>query len=165
MEKKFLYPAAILLIMAVISCRKNEGTINPGNGKWQETKLTMFQINGSGSKQFETIFTQPFTSADFAEFSDSSTFNLGEDHYYYMNTTGQQPNLTQEIAPVVGIWHYTALGNNKYVLNTDSYNLNPGGFEIADTVTIINSHTLWLHVVGYSSTSANKNISDSYYSR
>ncbi|HWD88097.1 MAG TPA: hypothetical protein VG367_08225 [Mucilaginibacter sp.] len=165
MSGRVLYPVVIVLLLVAASCHKTQGIIIPGSGKWLETKVTLYQTNGTGAKQYETTFTQPFSASDYTEFSDSSTFNIGVGHYYYMNTPGSPVNSTQQITPVVGVWKYNSLGNNKYVLNNTSFNLNPGGFEVADTVTIMNEHVLWLHVIGYNFEGPNRNVTDAYYSR
>jgi hypothetical protein len=162
MKPRFLYAAFIVLTLALVSCQKNND-VNL-SGKWQETKLTMYESDGTGTKLYDTTYTQPFTNLDYAEFQGGNKLTLGTDHYYYLNIPGQT-NATQQITPVAAQWNYTALSARVFVLSTGSSLSNPGGFVVGDTITIVNPHLLWLHSVSYFHDGIHSSVSDSYYSK
>src|ERR1700735_1915348 len=122
----------VFLLVALAACKKG-GSKNaitaPPSGKWQETRLDMYE-DSAGIRRYDTIYTKPFTSYDFAEFEANGTFITGVDHYYYLNIPYQDDS-TQQITPITGSRTYAAISTptgTKYVLNDFSMLVNPGGF-------------------------------------
>jgi len=153
MKAKPLLLQAFLLLGVFASCKKIEGQNgiqSPPSGKWLQTRLETYE-DSAGIKLYDTIYMHPFTSYDFAQFNNNGTFETGTDHYYYLNVPHQDDS-TQLITPVTASWAYTAISTpsgTKYVLSSESMLTNPGGFVSADTVSMLNSNTLWLHSVFY----------------
>jgi hypothetical protein len=162
--KKLLVPA-ILLLTVFASCKKVQQAHMTGT--WQETKLVTYE-DSANVKLYDTTYTHPFTSFDFARFNADGTFDSGQDHYYYLNMPHQN-NAVQQITPTVGSWDYTAISTptgTKYVLSLPPGPPNPGGFVFADTVTLVNANTLWLHAVSYGHSFLGISVvSDSYYTK
>ena len=162
-----LLPA--FLTVAFVSCKKGDSQnaiMPPPSGKWQETRLELYE-DSAGVHLYDTIYTKPFTSYDFAEFETNGTFVTGADHYYYLNIPHQDDS-TQLITPVTGSRSFIAISSpsgTKYVINDIPLLLNPGGFVTTDTASLLNSNTLLLHSVFYGHGSGPITISNSYYSK
>ena len=168
--KSLLFPA-ILILSAFASCKKGDGQNGiqaAPSGKWVQTRLETYE-DSAGIKLYDTTYTHPFTSFDFAQFESGGTFVTGTDHYYYLNVP-HQDDATQLITPVMASWNYTAIATpsgTKYVLNDQGSLVNPGGFVTADTVSLLNSTTLLLHTVfyGHGQGTGPMIITESYYNK
>jgi len=162
MKPKFILITISVLLLGVISCKKGNGNYAL-NGKWQQTKLRTYVLD-NGKITYDTTYLQPFTNLDYIQFTLSGTCSVSTDHYYYDNEPGEPktpPLITQSIQP----FNYIAIGGGKFVLNTTTRNLNPGGFESTDTVTEISTNSIILHNVFYSHEGGIYGIIDSYYEK
>ena len=163
-SKYLLLPVFLLIVLA--SCKKMQNSA-PVTGTWLENKLVIYE-DSANVRLYDTTYLHPFTSYDFARFNADGTFDTGQDHYYYLNDPHQSA-APQQIPPTVGTWDYTVIpgsSGKKFVLNPPPGPPNPGGFVIADTVTLIDANTLWLHVVSYGhGAGPYSQISDSYYTK
>jgi hypothetical protein len=152
------------IVLSFTACQKDNV---PGSasvdGKWQETKLRIYG-DSAGILKYDTTYTKPFTAADYIRFNSNGTCAIASDHYYYPNTDNYPK--TPPLIPIsVGTWKYSFIGNATYVLNQQSEYLNPGGFNINDTVRVLSAHSLWLHVVFYSHMPGYFQVTDSYYQK
>jgi len=165
MKTKYLPLLLILFFSAFTSCKKVQQA--PIAGTWLETRLETYE-DSANVKLYDTTYLRPFTSFDFVRFNGDGTFDSGQDHYYYLNMPHQN-DAVQQITPTVGTWDYTAISTSagtKYVLSLPPGPPNPGGFVFADTVTLVNANTLWLHAVSYGhSIGTIFVVSDSYYTK
>jgi len=169
MKTQYLPLLVLFLLISIESCKKVNGlgnnSITSDTTKWMETKLVMYDDN-SNVKLYDTTYLKPFTSYDYAQFKNG-TFINGVDHYYFVNLPGQA-NATQQITPQVTAWPFTTISTPSgtiYVLNTQAYNENPGGFTKLDTIRLLNANTLWLHSVYYQVSPADVLVSDAYFSK
>ena len=161
MKTKYLPLLFIILISALTSCKKEQSS--PVSGKWQETKLRIYEVDDTNAILFDTTYLRPFTSFDYLQFNNNNTVAIGTDHYYYLNSPGS-PKAPQAITPVSSEMNYTAAGSG-YVLTTQSMLVNPGGFDVRDTVTLQSANALLLRSVFYSHLPGIKTITDSYYTK
>jgi hypothetical protein len=161
MKTKHLLLLCIVLIAGFTSCKKSTQT--PVLGKWNQTKLRLYELNGNVTV-YDTTYLQPFTSFDYLQFNDNSTVVTSTDHYYYPNTDGY-PKDPQQIPQQTSTLDYTKVGA-KYVLTPQTTLINPGGFITADTVIVTGSNTLMLRSVSYGHfVGPVKTIADSYYTK
>ena len=163
MISKYLLLFISCIALGLTSCLKGHSSnMNyPVDGNWQQTSLRIYG-DSMGKTIYDTTYTKPFTANDYIRFYDSDSCAMGSDHYYYPNIENY-PKTPQAITPTVGKWIFTATGGSKYVLTQPNALVNPGGFDIADTVEVINASTLRLHVVFYSHAPGFSEITDSYY--
>ena len=162
MKNKYLLIIGSLLL-ALAACKKS-GNNYPVIGKWQETKLRIYETDGSGAYVYDTTFFHPFTGSDYIAFNNSGTCTTSSDYYYYPTEDGHRIP-PQKIQPQLSAFNYIAVGS-KYVLTTQSNLINPGGFIVRDTVMTLDAHTLLLHSISYGhSISAATVVYDSYYSK
>jgi hypothetical protein len=178
MKMKYL-PMLLIITACFVSCKKESKTANGGKsslsgqtsilgttpvaaGKWQETKLRMYELDSMNTILYDTIYVHPFTSSDYLVFNADGTCVIGTDHYYYLNSPGS-PKVPQQISPVATNYSYAAIASY-YVLNAQISLENPGGFVTADTLSA-NSTTVLLHSVFYSHEPGLRLISDSYYTK
>ncbi|MGZ3765919.1 MAG: hypothetical protein ACXVB0_08115 [Mucilaginibacter sp.] len=163
MKYKCLLLMISVIAINLIACTKG-GNKYPIVGKWKETKLRMYGQDGTGAFLYDTTFFHPFTNADFIQFNNNNTCLIGADYYYYANLAGQPKIAPQKIDPNTSTMNVTAVGSD-FVLTTQSTLTNPGGFDVRDTVSVINSNTLLFHSVAYSHVPGYKDIVDAYYTR
>jgi len=168
MIKEMKLPYTLLIIAAIsigfASCKKGNNSSNIV-GKWQETRLTMYEFDDNNKIMYDTTYLAPFTNLDYAQFNVNGTCNLSSDHYYYPNDEEGYPTTPQAIPQSIGTLKYARAGA-KYVLSSTSNLTNPGGFDIRDTVSLINGNTLLLRVSNYGHGGGHVySISDSYYTR
>jgi hypothetical protein len=159
-------PYMLLIIAALItglsSCKK--GNNESITGKWQQTKLRLYEFDDNNVIAYDTTYLAPFTNLDYVQFNMNGTCNLSSDHYYYPNDKEGYPTTPQAIPQSVGTLKYTRT-NNKYVLSSASNLINPGGFDIRDTVSI-SGNMLLLRSTNYGHGGGHiYSISDSYYTR
>ena len=162
MKKLTLIITAIFFI--ITSCKKDNKSSVVVIGKWQETKLRIYATDSTGAFLYDTIFLQPFTASDFIQFNSNNTCITGTDYYYYPNQPNGQEIPPQKITPVTSVMNYTAVGS-KFVLTPQSTLTNPGGFDVRDTISTINSNTLLYHSVAYSHVPGIKTMADAYYTK
>jgi hypothetical protein len=162
MRHKYLLLIIAGLTFSLVSCKK-ESNKYPVIGKWQETKLRLYSTDSTGAFLYDTTYLQPFTSADFIQFNNNGTVVIGTDHYYYPNAPGEHVP-PQKITPITSAMNYTAVGS-KFVLTSQSTLINPGGFDVRDTIYSINPNTLLFHSIIYSHMPGVKFISDAYYTK
>jgi len=159
----------LLLIAAVVtgllSCKKGNNS-GPIVGKWQETKLRLYDLDSSNRILMDTTYLAPFTDLDYVQFNNGGTCITSADHYYYLTQPGYPATPPQAIPQSIGSLGYTYIGGNKYVLNNTSQLANPGGFNVADSA-FVSGNTLMIHVINYGHGGENgyKNVTDSYYTR
>ena len=152
-----------ILIIGLASCKKGNNT--PITGKWQQSKLRLYEFADNNVISYDTTYLAPFTNLDYAQFNVNGTCDLSSDHYYYPNDKEGYPTTPQAIPQSIGTWKYTRVGT-KYALSSTSDLINPGGFDIRDTVSLINGNTLLLRVSNYGHGGGHVySISDSYYTR
>ncbi|MDB5134837.1 MAG: hypothetical protein JWP37_1440 [Mucilaginibacter sp.] len=167
MKHKYLILILAALATCFAGCKKSSGSENVGlpliKGKWQETKLRLYTQDSTSTILYDTTYLQPFTNLDYAQFNNNGTCVIGTDHYYYPNQPGEPKN-PQKINAITANWNYTAVGA-KFVLSAQNNLVNPGGFDIRDTVSAPNPNTLLIRSVFYSRVGNFKSISDSYYTR
>jgi len=141
--KKMKYLMFIVLATAFVSCKKDQqGSIL---GKWQLTKLELYQENAN-LVLYDTTYLHPFTGNDYIQFNSDGTCIGVTDHNYYVNAPGN-PKVPQAISPFTATWDYTASGS-VYILTQTPAFINFGFLATADTVSI-NGNTLLQHVVTY----------------
>ena len=163
MKNCYLLIIIIGFVLGLDSCKKgNNDNTYPVVGKWQQTELRTY-ADSLGIIVHDTTYYKPFTDSDFVQFKSNNTCSLVQDHYYY-NTGYGYPKTPQKIPAIVNHMNYTYVGG-KYVLNTQSTLVNPGGFVTADTVTLLTSNTLLLHTVFYAHSPGYTSVVDSYYKR
>ena len=162
MRYKYLLLIIIALATGLTACKK-ESNKYPIVGKWQQTKLRLYQLNSTGTILYDTTYLRPFTSLDFVQFNNNNTGTESTDHYYYPNQPGQ-PKTPQLIPATVAKWNFTVVGS-QYVLSAPGNLINPGGFDVRDTVYLPDPNTLLIHQVFYSRTGVFKSISDAYYTK
>jgi len=161
MNMKHLPLLLVVLITGLASCKK--GAQAPVLGKWNQTKLRLYELNGNVAL-YDTTYLQPFTSLDYIQFNDNSTVVTSTDHYYYPNTLGY-PKDPQQIPAQSSIFDYTEVGA-KYVLTPQTTVITPGGFITADTIIVTGANTLMLRSVSYGhSIGPIKSVADSYYTK
>lgn len=155
----------VILIIGLASCKKGNDA-SAIIGKWQQTKLRLYEFDDNNVITHDTIYLAPFTKLDYVIFNSNGTCQLSSDHYYYPNNDTGYPTTPQAIPQSVGTLDYTHLGNNKYVLNSPPAPPNPGGFDIRDTASLISADTLLIRVSDYGHGGGHiYSISDSYYTR
>jgi hypothetical protein len=167
---KPLYTLLILvsITVSVAACKKGSNTINnaPIAGKWQETKLRLYEFDDNNVIAHDTTYLSPFTNLDYVQFNSNGTCDLSSDHYYYPNDNSGYPTTPQPVKQSIGTLDYTSVGNNKYVLNSPPGPVNPGGFDIRDTATFIDKNTVLIRVSDYGHGGNHVySITDSYYTR
>jgi hypothetical protein len=150
-------------MFAFSACKKDDKSVAV-IGKWQETKLRIYATDSTGAFLYDTTFLQPFTSSDYIQLNNNNTCIIGADYYYYPNQPNGQEVPPQKITPVTSVFNYITIGS-KFVLTPHSTLVNPGGFDVRDTVSTINSNTLLYHSVGYPHIPGVKNVVDAYYSK
>jgi len=163
---KLPYAISIIAVFTIslASCKKGNNN-EPITGRWQQTKLRLYEFDNNNVISYDTTYLAPFTSLDYAQFNSIGTCDLSSDHYYYPNDNEGYPTKPQAIPQSVGTLKYTRAGT-KYVLSSTSNLTNPGGFDIRDTVSLINGNTLLLRVSNYGHGGGHVySISDSYYTR
>ncbi len=153
----------IFLLTGFASCKKEKQPQSPILGKWQEVKIRTYEADSTNKILYDTTYLHPFTSADYIQFDNDGTCVTSNDHYYYLNSPGL-PKQPQSVPASTSDLKYSAI-RSKYLLNTLSTLLNPGGFVTADTVSLLNSNTVMLHSVFYTHGFNSKIISDSYYNK
>ena len=161
MKTKYLPLLFIIFISVSASCKKEKSS--PILGKWRETKLRIYQVDSTNTLLYDTTYLHPFTSFDYLQFNVNNTVTIGNDHYYYLNAPGL-PKAPQAITPVSSEMNYAVAGA-AYVLTTQSLLVNPGGFDVRDTVTVQNLNTLQFRSVFYAHVPGIKIITDSYYTK
>lgn len=166
MKSKFLLLLVSGIVLSFTACHKGNNNA-PGNlpvdGKWLQTSLRIYG-DSAGIKTYDTTYTRPFTTSDYIQFNSNGTCAMSTDHYYYPNTANY-PRTPQLIPVSVGAWKYSLVGNSTYALTQPNELLNPGGFEVSDTVKVLSAHSLWLHVVFYSHAPGYTQTTDSYYQK
>ena len=163
MKRTHLLLTIAALTIGLTACKKS-GNNYPVVGKWQETKLRMYETDDFGALVYDTTFFHPFTSSDYISFINNGKCTISSDYYYYPTEDGHQIP-PQKIPAQLSAFNYIAVGS-KYVLTTQSNLINPGGFIIRDTVITLDAHTLLLHSISYGhSISAAAIVYDSYYSK
>ena len=150
------------LALGLAACKK-ESNKYPIVGKWQETKLRLYATDSTGAFLYDTAYFQPFTNSDFIRFNNNGKCIIGSDYYYYPNPPGEHVP-PQKIPPNTSTMNYTLIGS-KFVLSTQSTLVNPGGFDVRDTVSTTDPNTLLLHSVVYSHARGIKNITDAYFTK
>ena len=114
MKMKYLY-MLLIITACFVSCKKESKTANSGKtlsgqtsilgstpvaaGKWQETKLRMYQMDSTNTILYDTTYLHPFTDFDYLVFNANGTCIIGSDHYYSLNSPGS-PKVPQQISPV-----------------------------------------------------------------
>jgi len=162
-NKSFLLIIACVTI-SLFSCKKESVQNNYGlNGKWQETKLRLYNTS-NGNIVYDTTYYKPFTNLDYVQFVGNDSCKISTDHYYYLNSPGE-PKTPQLIPQSIGELKFTAIGNGKFVLDTEPESLNPGGFSSTDTLTETGSNTILIHDTFYSFTGAALSVSDASYQK
>ena len=161
MKYKYHFWAVLMISIFITACQKS-GNSYPVVGKWQETKLRMYAINGS-VYVYDTTFYHPFTDSDFIAFKDNGTCTICNDYYYYSTKEGYSIPY-QKIPAQFTTLNYIQAGS-KYVLTTQGNFINPGGFTTTDTVMTPDAHTLLLHAVSYGPTGGVASVYDSYYTK
>ena len=151
-----------IVVVGLAACKKDNNSSVVIIGKWQETKLRIYATDSTGTFLYDTTFLQPFTASDFIQFNSNNTCITGTDYYYYPNQPNGQQTPPQKITPTTSVFNYKTLGS-KFVLTPQGTLVNPGGFDVRDTVSTINSNTLLYHSVGYSHIPGIKTIADAYY--
>ena len=151
------------VVLSLAACKKDNKSVTV-IGKWQETKLRIYATDSTGAFLYDTTFLQPFTASDFIQLNSNNTCITGTDYYYYPNQPNGQETPPQKITPSTSVFNYTTLGS-KFVLTPQGTLINPGGFDVRDTVSTINSNTLLYHSVGYSHVPGIKTIADAYYNK
>ena len=165
MKPLHILSTIIILIIGLASCKKGNNISSDIVGKWQETRLRLYEFNDNNVITYDTTYLAPFTNLDYAQFYVNGTCDLSSDHYYYPNDEQGYPTTPQAIPQSIGTWKYTRAGN-KYALSSTGDLINPGGFDIRDTVSLINGNTLLLRVSNYGHGGGHVySISDSYYTR
>jgi hypothetical protein len=161
---KYTYLLLIIagLVTGLVACNKGSNK-SPVAGKWQETKLRLYATDSTGAFLYDTTYLQPFTGSDYIQFNNNGTCVISNDYYYYPNEAGEHV-APQKISPTSSTMNYTVVGST-YVLSQQSHLVNPGGFDVRDTISVINTNTLFLHSILYSHVPGVKAISDSYYTR
>lgn len=162
MKYKYLPLIVACIATCLAACKKGNNTYAIV-GKWQETKLRLYALDSTGAFLYDTTYLQPFTSADFIQFNNNRTCVLGSDYYYYPNQQGEQVP-PQKIPANTSTMNYIPVGA-KFVLTTQSTLVNPGGFDVRDTVTVIDPGTLLLHTILYSHQPGVKAITDAYFTK
>jgi hypothetical protein len=162
MKHKYLLLIITGLTLGFVACKK-ENDKYPIVGKWQQIKLRLYMLDSNNTILYDTTYLQPFTSLDYAQFNNNGTAVIGTDHYYYPNDPGE-PKTPELIPAIRANWDYTQLVS-KYLLTPPPAPPNPGGFDVRDTVSIINTNTLMLHSILYSHIPGIKSITDSYYTK
>jgi hypothetical protein len=149
------------LAISFMACKKaNNDT--PVIGRWQQNKLRLY-IDSGGIIIHDTTYLHPFTNSDYIQFNTNGTCTLSASHYYYPNLQGY-PKTPQQITPNVSGFTYEATGA-KYVLNTQSMLISPGGFVVGDTISMPAANTLLFRSVSYGHIGNYETISDSYYTQ
>ena len=161
MKPKFIFVIISAVLLGMISCKKLNNNYAP-NGKWQETKVRTYVLD-SGKITYDTTYLQPFTKLDYIQFT-GNLCSISIDHYYYDNEPGE-PKTPQLISQSIQQFNYKAIGGGKFVLNTTTINLNPGGFESTDTVSEIGTNSIILHNVFWGHGAQIYGITDSYYEK
>jgi len=164
MKLPFTLFIIVILIIGLASCKKGNDA-SAIIGKWQQTKLRLYEFDDNNVISYDTTYLAPFTNLDYAQFNMNGTCNLSSDHYYYPNDNEGYPKTAQATPQSIETWKYTRVGT-KYALSSTSNLINPGGFDIRDTVSLINENTLLLRVSNYGHGGGHVySISDSYYTR
>jgi hypothetical protein len=164
MRYRYLLLTIVIVVLGLAACKKDNKSSVAIIGKWQETKLRIYATDSTGAFLYDTTFLSPFTGSDYLQFNSNNTCIIGTDYYYYPNQTNGQQIPPQKITPVTSAMKYTALGS-KFVLTQQSTLVNPGGFDVRDTVSAISSNTLLYHSVGYSHVPGIKTMADAYYTK
>lgn len=153
----------VILIIGLASCKKGNDA-SAITGKWQQTRLRLYEFDDNNVIAYDTTYLAPFTNLDYAQFNLNGTCNLSSDHYYYPNDNEGYPTKPQAIPQSVETLKYTRTGT-KYVLSNTSNLANPGGFDIRDTVSV-SGNTLLISSTNYGHGGGHVySISDSYYTR
>jgi hypothetical protein len=161
MKLKFTLILLAAIVVGFVSCKKNDSAL-PLGGKWQETKLRLYELDSSNRILHDTTFLAPFTNLDYVQFNADGTITTSSDHYYYPNDSGYLIS-SQAIPQSIGTLNYTSAGPNTYVLSSTSTLNSPGEFYVTDTA-FVTGNTLRIHVINYGHSSVGyKNITDSYY--
>jgi hypothetical protein len=164
MKHRYLLLLVSGIVLGLNACNKGKSVNSyPVNGKWLENKVRLYG-DSSGVIYYDTTYTQPFTPADYIQFNGDGTCITSSDHYYYPNISNY-PKTPQAIPATTGQWNFKAISSSKYVLTQQTQLVNPGGFDIRDTVEMINQHLLKLHVVSYSHVPGYAGITDSYFTK
>jgi hypothetical protein len=162
MKRTYLLLIVAGVVLGMAACKKDNKSVVIG--KWQETKLRIYATDGTGAFLYDTTFLKPFTGSDYIQFNSNNTCIIGTDYYYYPNQPNGQEIPPQKITPVTSVMNYATLGS-KFVLTPQSTLVNPGGFDVRDTVSTINSNTLLLHSILYAQVPGIKSIADAYYTK
>src|SRR5882757_9502605 len=149
MKHRYLLLIPAIVVLGLVGCKKDNKSSVAIIGKWQETKLRIYATDSTGAFLYDTTFLKPFTASDFIQFNSNNTCITGTDYYYYPNQSNGQQIPPQKITPVTSVMNYTTIGS-KFVLTPQSTLVNPGGFDVRDTVSTVNSNILLYHSVAYS---------------
>jgi len=162
MKLKYTLLLIAALVTGLLSCKKGSNSA-PIVGKWQETKIRMYELNNA-SIVYDTTYFHPFTSLDYVQFNADGTANFSSDHYYYPNQYGY-PTTPQAIDQLIDTLTYTSTGN-KYILNNTNQPLNYSGFILTDTA-YVTGNTLLIRFINYgiSNNDGHQDVTDSYYTR
>lgn len=151
-----------IFIIGLLSCKKGNNVSSDITGKWQQTRLRLYEFDDKNVISYDTTYLSPFTNLDYVQFNVNGTCNLSSDHYYYPNDKEGYPTTPQAIPQSIGTLKYTRAGS-KYVLSSTSNLTNPGGFDVRDTVSV-SGNTLLLRSTNYGHGGDRVySISDSYY--
>jgi len=159
MKHKILLLIISGVLLCMIYCRKsNTGNSDALTGKWQEVKLRTYILD-SGKINHDTTVMNSFTKLDYAQFNGRGTCEISSFEAYYT------PQGVYVDPQSIDTTHYTAIGNGKFTLNTQSTLITPGGFVAADTVSEINTNNILIHSVFYSQVPRYESITDTYYQK
>ncbi len=141
------------LVLGLAACKK--GSNYPIVGKWQQTKLHMYNQSYSGVISNDTTFlSSSFDSTNYAQFNNNGTCVIGLFYPYKCLNCYVAYIATEK-------YNYVRAGS-KYVMTIPTTLTNPGGFGTADTASV-NGNILLIHSVfdGH----INYTISDAYYTK
>lgn len=147
-------------VPVVFSCKKTPE--RPDAGKWYETRLRMYALNGK-NVVYDTTYYQPFSRADFLQLDMNGACLIGSDHYYYPND-GEYPKTPQPITADTAVMNYSPIASG-YLLTITPQITNYAGFNVGDTLFFTRPNTMVLHSVFHSFTPGYTSVSDATYSR
>ena len=111
-------------------------------GKYQETKLRIYKVDGTTITSDTTYESSAFSADDFARFV-SGTAYVSSDYSYDPRTS--TPRLAKTSAVNLELYDYS-FQTSAYVLSNPQPTLNPGGI-YTDTLRSADSKTWILHTV------------------
>jgi len=92
MKKHYLL-IILCIVAALAACKKNNTT--PANtivGKWQESKLTIHESNGTAVDHDTTFTGNSFTASDYVQFNSDKTAAISQSGIYTITGKGQATN-------------------------------------------------------------------------